>query len=287
MTLPTGTTFYVTEGQWDLTIPSGTPGWSGATTTFLATTYGRWNRGSITSEASAGCKANTMALTCVPQPSTVYPGMAIGLLNAALNGLFDASAITVYTAYMPLGSYGTIPAGGIETKFTGTITKVPNVNRLKVDFECADPFYLLNTNVPTRLFQSNCPLGFCDSNCTLVAATYTQAFTAKSGSTQYLLTPVSAFTQAAGWSTQGVVKCTAGANAGLSQSVKLHDSSGNLQLMNPFLLPVTAGDTFSVIAGCDKTVTSCKSRKTAAGASVDNSSHFMGYPFIPPPTSAL
>ncbi|HLX83817.1 MAG TPA: DUF2163 domain-containing protein [Terriglobales bacterium] len=285
--LPTGTTIYATEGQFKITIPSGTVGWSGATTTFESGKYGRWSRGSITSEAGFSCKSNSMALSCVPQPTTVYPNMTIGMLNAAFNGLFDAATVTVYTAYMALGSYGTIPAGGIETKFTGTITKITDINRLRVEFECADPLYLLNTKVPARLFQANCMWGFCDSNCTLSAATYTQAFTAKSGSTQILLTPVTAFTQAAGWATQGVVKCTAGANSGLSQSVKLHDASGNLELMNPFLLPVSAGDTFSVIAGCDKTLPSCKTRKTAAGASVDNSLQFGGFPFIPPPTSAL
>ena len=67
----------------------------------------------------------------------------------------------------------------------------------------------------------------------------------------------------------------------------LHDGSGNLQMMNPWLLPITAGDTFSVIAGCPKTLSGCKARQTAAGSSVDNSLYFGGYPFIPPPTSAI
>ena len=66
-------------------------------------------------------------------------------------------------------------------------------------------------------------------------AAYTVAFTAKSGSTQWLLTPTSAFTQAVGYFTQGVVTCTSGANNGLAQTVKLHDASGNLELMQPWL----------------------------------------------------
>jgi uncharacterized phage protein (TIGR02218 family) len=286
ITLPTGTTLYATSGQHGITVPSGTNGWAGGTTTFKSTTYGHWERGAITSEASFECKANTMELTCVPQPGTAYPGISIGLLNAALNGLFDAATIVVYTAYMPLGNYGNVSAG-IETKFYGTITKVNDINRTKVVFECADPLYLLDMKVPTKLFQSNCPWGFCDSNCKLNAATYTQNFTAKSGSTQWVLTPVSAFTQAAGYFTQGVVKCLTGANAGLSQTVKLHDGSGNLNLMNAWLLPVTAGDTFSVIGGCDKTLASCKARRTASGTAVDNSANFGGTPFVPVPTTAI
>jgi uncharacterized phage protein (TIGR02218 family) len=292
ITLPTGTTIYATEGQWDITLtpynPStgtGTPGWEGSTTTFKATQYGRWSRGAITSEAGFDCKANTMELTCVPQPGTAYPGMTVGLLNAALNGLFDAATVTVYTAYMPLGSYGNVSAG-IETKFSGTITKLSDINRTRVVFECADPLYLLNMKVPTRLFKAGCPWSFADSNCTLNAANYTVAFTAKTGSTQSVLTPVTAFTQAAGYFTQGVVTCTAGANAGLSQTVKLH-SSGNLTLMVPWLLPVTAGDTFSVIKGCDKTQTACAATKTASGTATNNLINYGGTDYVPPPTNAI
>lgn len=286
ITLPTGTTMYATEGQWKVTVPSGTSGWSGVTTTFEANKYGRWTRGTITSEAGFNLSANTMALTCVPQSTTVYPGLTAGILAAAANGLFDAASITVYTAYFAAGQYGTIPAGGIETKFQGTITKVNKLNRLSVEFECGDPLYLANMKIPARTFQPSCPWSFCDSNCTLTASNFTVAFTAESGSTQYVLGPTSAFTQAAGYFTQGVVTCTAGNNAGLSQTVKLH-ASGLLTMMNPWLLPVNAGDTFSVIKGCDKTMTMCAASVETGGTSVNNLLNFGGTPFTPPSSTAL
>lgn len=372
ITLPTGTVLYATDGQFDITLTtfvaspqSGTPGWAGATTTFKATQYGRWKRGSITSEASFNCNSNAMSLTCVPQPGTSYPGLSVGILNAAYSGLFDGAQVDVLTAYMPLLNYGNV-SHGVETKFTGTITKITNINRTMVEFECADPFYLLDMKVPTRLIQSNCPWGFCDSNCTLSVATYTQNFTALAGSTSWQLYPVTPFAQASGYFTQGVVKCLTGANAGLSQLVKLNSTvgqftlsaaanasggntvytgtvtggasnayagryfvvagfvshtsnngtflcvasdathltlvnsagvseshastandTGYLTVSSQWLLPITAGDTFSVIAGCDKTLTACKSRKTAVGGSVDNSINFGGMPFVPVPAKAL
>ena len=285
ITLATGTVMNVTNGQWEITVPSGTAGWSGSTTTFHAHLYGNWTRGAITSEALFSMTANTMDLACVAQSNTIFPGMTIGILKGALLGLFDAAVVTVYTAYMPAGNFGNV-SNGIETKFYGTITKLTDVNRTQAVFECADPLYLLNMKIPIRLFKAGCPWSFADNNCTLSAANYTVAFTAASGSTQSLLIPVSAFTQAAGYFTQGVATCTAGANAGLSQTVKLH-ASGNLTLLAPWLLPVTAGDTFSVLKGCAKTQTACAATKTAAGVTTNNLLNYGGTDYVPVPTNAL
>lgn len=284
--LPNSQAIYATDGQLDITVPSGTNGWTGFTTVFSANTVGRWNRGAITSEAGFTLAANSMSLTCVPQPSTTYPGLTLGLLSAAFNGLFDAATISVYTVYMPAGQYGVVTAG-VETKFFGFIEKITDIDRSHVVFECEDAFYLLNQKIPARVIQSGCPWSFCDANCTLSAATYTVTFTAKTGSTTSLLTPTSAFTQAAGYFSQGVVTCTSGANVGLSQTVKLHDGSGNLEMTLPWLMPVAAGDTYSVIGGCPKTTTFCAATKTAAGATVNNLVNFGGAIGVPQPLQAV
>jgi uncharacterized phage protein (TIGR02218 family) len=283
ITLPTGAVIYATDGQWDITVASGTAGWAGITRTFKANSNGRWQRGAITSEATFDCSANKMSLTCTPQTTTVYPSMTVGMLNAAANGLFDGATVTVYTAYM--AAYGNVSVG-IETKFTGTVTKVVSINRVMVEFECADPLYLLNMKVPTRLFKPSCPWSFADSNCTLTASEYTVAFTAKAGSTQLLLTPLVAFTPADGYFTQGVVTCTAGANTGLSQAVKIH-VSGSLTMMSPWLLPVVVGDTFSVIKGCARTQTACAATKKANGTAINNLINYGGTDYVPVPTSAV
>lgn len=248
----------VTEGQFDIVVPSGTPGWTGSTTTFKASEYGKWSRGAITSEASFDLSANEMSLTCVPQPTTVYPGTTAGILSCAYQGLFDAATVSVFTAYMPVGSYGDV-SNGIETKFFGYIEKITKINRTMVQFSVQDPLFLLNEQIPKRLIQSSCPWSFGDSNCKANAASYTQAFTLKSGSTQSLLTPTTAFTQPNGYFSQGIVTCTSGNNAGLSATVKVH-ASGNLELTTAWILPVAAGDTFSVVAGCDKTTSTCAAK---------------------------
>lgn len=363
---PKGATIYIAEGQWDIKVASGTNGWSGSTQIFSATGYGSWTRGTITSEAGFSLAANSMALTCVPQQGVNFPGTSLGLLAAAFNGLFDASTVTVYTAYMPLGSYGNV-SYGLETKFVGFIEKITDINRTEVVFEVQDPMYLLNEKLPKRLIQSSCPWSFGDSNCNVAGgvSAFTQNFTAYSASSQSILRPVTAFTQASGYFAQGVAKCLTGANAGLSQTVKQQDNVGSfvltaaanasggntvytgtltggasnafatryftvagftnsanngtyvctassattitlanasgiaethagtvadlgsLHLTMPFILPVAPGDTFSVIAGCDKSATACKTRVTAAGSPVDNSIHFGGAIDVPVPITGL
>ena len=276
--LPNGQTLYATDGQFSVTIPSGTVGWTGATTLFHASKYGTWARGAITSDASFDLHSNTMGLTCIPQQGTLFPGTTTGILYGALNGLFDACEVTVQTVYMPFGQYGNV-SEGVETKFVGQITDIQSISRSVVKFQCADYLYLLNVKVPTRIIQSNCPWGFADANCGIDPATKTIDFTATTGSTAWVLVPATPFVAAAGYYTQGVVKCLTGNNVGLSQCVKLH-AGGTLTGMYPWIFVPQIGDTFSVIAGCDKSVTTCTQK-------FNNLIHFGGMPFVPPPVNAL
>ena len=309
ITLPTGGTIAATTGQWDITLteynPStglGTPGWFSANVTFSAIANGVWSRGDITSEAQFGLKANTMDLVCVPQQTTQYPGVAMGILAACWNGLFDGCPVAVYTVYMPLGQYGNV-SYGVETKLANaTITKVKKLDRVHVEFEVSDCLWRCGEKVPNRLFQPTCPWVFAgaDGNCGLNAADYTIAFTQSAASTVSgtVLTPTVAFTSIGagcvdGYFTQGVVTCTAGANKGLACTVNGGWGVGALLMQSPWILPVVAGDTFSVIKGCDRTLPTCiktvKANGTAlAGATgaPGNSINFGGCPFIPPETSA-
>lgn len=281
--LPTGQVLCVTDGQWDITFTTATPGWLGALTTFYATKYGNWQRGSITSEAGFKCSANSMDLTLIAQPGTTYPGTSLGILNATLNHLLDGATVWVWTAYMPLGQYGNV-SNGVMPKFQGTICKWSQMGRTGVKFDCADPLYLCNLKVPARLFQSNCAWSMCDANCSLSAANYTVPFAAGTA-TQ---TTLGTLTQPDGYFAQGVVTCVTGQNAGLSQTVKSY-AAGVLTTMVPWLLPVAPGDTFTVIKGCDKTPTTCAATTHADGTAESQNwqIRFGGDPFIPPASTGI
>lgn len=77
--------------------------------------------------------------------------------------------------------------------------------------------------------------------------------------------------------TSGRLSWTGGANAGLSIEVKQHradDGEVMLSLWQAMPEPVASGDTFTVTAGCDKTLATCRERFA-------NSENFRGFPHIP------
>ena len=72
---------------------------------------------------------------------------------------------------------------------------------------------------------------------------------------------------------------TSGLNAGVSRMVANWDGASTLSLQAPLPFGVAVGDTFTVTAGCDKTMATC----TAFG----NLVNYGGEPFIPPPELSI
>ena len=75
----------------------------------------------------------------------------------------------------------------------------------------------------------------------------------------------------------GKLTWTGGGNAGLSVEIKEHRlASGHARLVLWQAMPeaISAGDTFTIAAGCDKRFTTCRDR-------FDNVVNFRGFPHIP------
>jgi len=79
------------------------------------------------------------------------------------------------------------------------------------------------------------------------------------------------------WFSQGVVTWTTGANAGTRSALR-HDTLRNgvrvLGLRTGAAFAVAAGDTFSIVAGCDRRAETCR-------AKFSNFLNFRGFPHIP------
>lgn len=81
----------------------------------------------------------------------------------------------------------------------------------------------------------------------------------------------------AGWFTHGLLMFTSGAATGQAIEVKLHAKSAvavTLELWQPARLPLAAAQTFTVTAGCDKQLGTCR-------AKFANAVNFRGFPHMP------
>ncbi|MGV6871738.1 DUF2163 domain-containing protein [Pseudochelatococcus sp. B33] len=78
---------------------------------------------------------------------------------------------------------------------------------------------------------------------------------------------------AEGWFTGGGLRFTSGGNAGTTIEVKAHAGAA-LQLWVPAARPIAVGDGFSVTAGCDKSVATCREKFA-------NVVNFRGFPHMP------
>lgn len=82
---------------------------------------------------------------------------------------------------------------------------------------------------------------------------------------------------ASGWFTHGRLVWTSGANVGAGFAVKLHHSlAGAVELLlwGETVQPLVAGDAFTVTAGCEKSLESCRDRFA-------NTVNFRGFPHMP------
>lgn len=81
-------------------------------------------------------------------------------------------------------------------------------------------------------------------------------------------------TQAASWFAGGLLTWTSGFNSGLRCEVKEFSFGGTVSLHLPMPYAVQAGDTFTITAGCDKSLATCRDK-------FDNVVNFRGFPHLP------
>ncbi|MBI2718145.1 MAG: DUF2163 domain-containing protein [Rhizobiales bacterium] len=130
-----------------------------------------------------------------------------------------------------------------------------------------------------RVFQRTCAWELGDSRCTidLTAAANHGAGTVVSvvSTFEFTASGLSAF--ASGIFSRGKIVWTSGANAGLAIEVRaqtLETPNARFTLFLPMPRAIQAGDAFTITAGCDKLLATCRDR-------FSNVVNFGGFPHIP------
>lgn len=124
-----------------------------------------------------------------------------------------------------------------------------------------------------RTYGAACDARFCDSRCGLTLATYTYPTSVISVTSNRIFTVAAA--QADRYFNMGICNFTSGNNDGYSMEIKGYQSSDEeLTLFLPMPNDVEVGDTVELIAGCDKTLATCRD-------AFDNVVNHRGFPYIP------
>lgn len=162
--------------------------------------------------------------------------------------------------------------------FAGTLGEV---SRGRTAFQAEVRSFANALNQPRgRLYTRTCDALFGDARCGL--DTGRPAYRG----TGTVARPISGRTFAAaglsaygpGWFTAGTLTWTGGGNAGAVQQVRGHGvrDLAILDLWEPSGLALAAGDTFVIVAGCDRTFETCRRK-------FGNVANFRGFPHLPGP----
>ena len=224
---------------------------------------------------SVGLGADTLNIDVLPGSSTVN---SVAFTTAARAGHFDGAAFQMDYAFMPV--YGTIQNGCQIVIFKGRVAEVA-ADRNIVSFKINDYRELLNQSMPREVFAATCANTLYDASCTVNPNSFSNATAAQNGGTQDTI--LCALPQATGYYDLGKITFTSGANTGFSYGVSswTQGSPGILRLVGPVPLTIVTGDVFTAFAGCDRTTGSGGCTKFA---NIDN---FRGFPYVPPPETAV
>ena len=196
-------------------------------------------------------------------------------------GLFDGAAVELDRFFAPPtpGS-----AGGLDTSlgavvwFHGRVAET-DVGRSKIQMKVKSLMNLLAIQqMPRRLYQAACTHAFGDAMCGFDRTTLAQTAAALSGSTQSEIhtslapSPSTLFDQ-------GTMLGITGQNAGLTRTIR-QMLGGVAYQHRAWLYPVMIGDNFQFLPGCDHTTATCQ-------GTFNNLARYGGFPYIPPPETAV
>jgi uncharacterized phage protein (TIGR02218 family) len=188
------------------------------------------------------------------------------------NGLFDGAAMLLSRAYMT--APGETSALGALALFGGVVGPIA-ITGSKITITCKGKNNLLDQYAPRNVYGIGCLHNFCDVNCTLNAAAYTQGYTVGAGASATFIPWSGTAPSNAALYANGVIAFTSGPCSGETRTIMNGDSDG-LNLAYPLYEIPNEGDSFTAQQGCDKTYATCQNV-------YDNLQHRRAFDFVPPP----
>ncbi len=220
--------------------------------------------------AHGSCYANGM-IVCLARGATTGFRIVKGSLYPSTS--FDYATVTLERAF--LTDWASPPVGTLNL-FSGRVAQ-SQFSRSEIKLTVKSWIEILNIRMPRNLYQAGCLNVVYDAGCALNRATYTVTgtITAGNGTRNWLQGGPSGY--ADGYFNGGIM--TFGAGQNYCRRTIVTQVGQTWTLSAPLPNPVAAGQTFTALAGCDRTLATCKAR--------NNSQRFRGMPFIPVPEKAM
>lgn len=183
----------------------------------------------------------------------LWDGARVDLWQVNFNNLADGHAV-IRTGYL-----GEVQAG-----------------RINFSAELRGLSQRLQTNVG-RIYSPACDANLGDGRCRFDLAPLTVTGTIATVESNHAFTSADLAAFVDGYFQNGVVTFTSGDNNGFKvEVISFAQATKRVGLYLPARFPLLAGDTFSIVPGCDKKLSTCK-------AKFNNLANFRGFPTVPGP----
>jgi uncharacterized phage protein (TIGR02218 family) len=228
-----------------------------------------------------GVQPNSMDIIIVPDPTYdkvgTYPWQ-----DGVRWGLFDGCQVELDRLILPMPFPG--PQQPLDTSlgaipwFFGVAGQLES-GRSHIKMEVLSELtHIVQRQMPRRMYQTGCTHVFGDAMCqfdrTSMAATVTCSQSTLSSTIVCGLAP-----SPSNLYDLGTAIGLTGQNAALKADIQTV-VDGIVWLSFPFVWPITLGDTFQLLPGCDHSPGTCTN-------TFNNFAHYGGFDYIPPPEAAI
>ena len=264
-TLQSGTVLYYTNVDQDLTV-------GGNTFSHLGPVFTRDGM-----KLKAGTEVQEMAVTMDIPTSLLLSGTPF--LQALRNGALDFAQFRLDLFISD--TFADVSNGAINYWFSGKVASI-DIGRQRAVATIKNDMNLLGIQMPRNLFQAGCVHTLFDGGCTLSKASYAvNGAVASSPVPSKSLFYSSSLAQPSGYFSLGTIVFTSGVNNGVKRGIQTYANGAPsaLYMDIPLVQAPSAGDTFTVYPGCDKTMNTCAN-------TYGNLVNFKGFPYVPAPETA-
>jgi len=231
-------------------------------------TFSHKNAGIARSEISWMTGLSVDDLTIEFNPSSEDLLGEISLVEAFRNGSFDGAEVQLDVAFYKDGWENTPLI--LEKLFVGNID-VDEVGGSYVKTTVKSFTELLNSAFPSHVYQASCCYALYGAGCKVNRNKFSESAVVKENSSKKQI--YCSLKKTGGYYQNGVITFLTGKNINIKKSIKIQ-GNGYILLSTPLQYAPASGDKFTISAGCNKTISMCRSK-------FNNFANYSGTPFVP------